>query len=161
MTTTATQPPTYYCPGHATTCPACLDPDFGGCDGHGVISYCEGTCASAREYLEQDIMAGRERVVDSTDSICFEVMACDGSSCWEVVFEGPDAEARALAYWEAHSSGFALHEVISRPFSYAAFPRMAAKVHPICHHGMSEDLCMDPIGEYHFGTREQEMAYSW
>jgi hypothetical protein len=36
---------------------------------------------------------------------------------------------------------------------------MAAKVNPICHHGMSASLCMDPVGEHHFGTREWEMAY--
>lgn len=159
MTSPTTTQPAYFCPGHATTCPACLDPEIG-CDGHGVISYCDGTCAGARELLEQEILAGRERAADA-DSICFEVMACDGSSCWEVVFEGPDAEARALAYWEAHSSSFALHEVISRPFSYTTFPRMAAKVNPICHHGMSAHPCMDPVGEHHFGTRDQEMARGW
>lgn len=27
-----------------------------------------------------------------------------------------------------------------------------------CHHGMSADLCMDPVGPHHFGTREWEMA---
>lgn len=150
--------PTYFCPGHATTCSACLDPDFGGCEGHGVISYCDGSCAGARDLLERDILAGRENAADTMDSICFEVMACDGSARWEVVFEGPDAEDHALAYWEARSAAHALHEVISRPFNYTTFPRMAAKVNPICHHGMSANLCMDPIGEHHFGTREWEMA---
>ena len=30
-------------------------------------------------------------------------------------------------------------------------------LYPQCHHGMDALLCMDPYGEHHFGTREQEM----
>ena len=30
-------------------------------------------------------------------------------------------------------------------------------LYPQCHHGMDASLCMDPYGENHFGTREQEL----
>jgi len=31
-------------------------------------------------------------------------------------------------------------------------------LYPTCHHGLSADLCMDPVGDHHWGTREWEMA---
>ena len=32
----------------------------------------------------------------------------------------------------------------------------------LCHHGLSDLLCMDPIGQYHFGTYEWERSmYPW
>ena len=31
-------------------------------------------------------------------------------------------------------------------------------LYPSCHHGLSLELCMDPYGEHHWGTREQELA---
>lgn len=31
-------------------------------------------------------------------------------------------------------------------------------MHPACHHGLSAELCMDPVGQNHWGTIEQELA---
>src|SRR4051812_31101206 len=31
-------------------------------------------------------------------------------------------------------------------------------LYPTCHHGLSADLCMDPYGDFHWGTIEQELA---
>lgn len=36
--------------------------------------------------------------------------------------------------------------------------RLHELIYPTCHHGMALDMCMDPYGPHHFGTREQEMA---
>jgi hypothetical protein len=31
-------------------------------------------------------------------------------------------------------------------------------LYPTCHHGLSAELCMDPYGDNHWGTIEQELA---
>jgi hypothetical protein len=36
--------------------------------------------------------------------------------------------------------------------------RTLENLYPTCHHGLSADLCMDPYGDHHFGTIEQELA---
>lgn len=32
---------------------------------------------------------------------------------------------------------------------------------PTCHHGMSAELCMDPVGDNHWGSMADEMARGW
>src|SRR6185312_12770085 len=39
--------------------------------------------------------------------------------------------------------------------------RLMAYLFPQCHHGMDASLCMDPYGDNHFGSLEQEMAMGW
>jgi len=31
-------------------------------------------------------------------------------------------------------------------------------LYPTCHHGLNAELCMDPVGDFHWGTIEQELA---
>jgi hypothetical protein len=152
---------TYYCQGHATECPACRCPD-GWCEGHGEVSYCDGTCTEAMLMLEDDIAARRVAApADTTDSITLHVGGYGRTpESWFVTFEGSDAQAWALAYIEARP-GFYFSELAYRPFSHVAFPQVADKLYPTCHHGMDANGCMDPLGEHHFGTREWEMAQGW
>lgn len=150
-----------FCQGHGggTDCPSspevgCLnhDEDFD----HGVISYCDGTCAEAQEHFSDHLRHDlRELPVVSTESIALTVYG-HGLS-YTVTFEGVRAEALALAYLAARGD---LHfsAVADRPFSFDAFPRISDALYPICHHGLSLGLCMDPYGDGHFGTREQELA---
>jgi len=123
---------------------------------HGVISYCDGTCTEAREHYNRYLRVelGRELQASAT-TVTLQVWG-QGIS-YEVTFEGPQAEDRALAYMSARK-GLHFGDVFDRPFSYDAFPRVADALHPTCHHGLSLDLCMDPYGDAHFGTREQELA---
>lgn len=154
--------PTYWCQGHFTSCPDCRDPEGPGCDGHGVISYCDGSCSDALLLLEDDIRTHRMPAIpDSTDTITLLVSDCDRNpASYTVSFEGPDAQAWALAYMDARPGHHFTEEHLA-PFDYETFPAMAARLHPHCHHGMALDLCMDPVGEHHFGTLEQEMANGW
>jgi hypothetical protein len=145
-----------FCQGHsATTCPGCFDPDFG-CDGHGVRSFCDGTCAEALEnythYLRHDL---RTSPVAPYDTITLDVYGAGVS--YRVTFEGPDAQAWALAYRAARPE---LHVTIPEHLPlHARFGDLWDVQHPQCHHGMAADLCMDPYGDAHFGTREQEMSW--
>jgi len=155
--------PTYWCQGHGG-CECAWIPEIGpACDGQcdpGVISYCDGTCASARELLEQDIQARRVPApAESTDTITLEVFGCDYTpASYTVAFEGPDAQQWALAYIAARRFTHVITESHLAPFSGETFPELAKVLYPVCHHGMSLDLCMDPVGENHYGTREWEMA---
>lgn len=150
--------PAYYCQGHSTTCPACLCPDDW-CDGHGEVSYCDGTCTEAQLLLEDDITARRvPQPADTTDTITLHVGGYGHTpESWFVTFEGPDAQAWALAYMAARKD-FYFTELATVPFSHTAFPLVAEELYPVCHHGMDARSCMDPIGDAHFGTLEWEMS---
>lgn len=153
-----------FCQGHGGGRDCTYHPETGDCDhgydfDHGTVSYCDGTCAEAREHFTRYLRTRTNwEPTPATDAITLEVYGRDVS--YQVTFEGRDAEDRALAYMSARK---ALHfgDVYDRPFSYDAFPRMADALHPLCHHTMSLNLCMDPIGPNHFGTREQELANGW
>lgn len=150
--------PAYYCQGHSTTCPACLDPEFG-CEGHGEISYCDGTCASAQDLFWTDLEAHRVTMpAASTETITLQVGGHGRTpESYFVTFEGPDAQAWALAYISARP-GFYFTETPLAPVCHTTFPELADTLYPTCHHGLSADLCMDPYGPHHYGTREWEMA---
>jgi len=151
----------HLCQGHFTSCPSCLDPE-GDCEGHGAISYCDGTCQEARWQLRELILRGtNEQPTPSRATIALGVTDCREGGERIVRFEGPDAEAWAIAYRQARVSTHVIFELPEEPISYDAFPALYAVLHPQCHHGLSADLCMDPIGEHHFGTREWEMAQGW
>lgn len=147
------------CQGHvATECAGCQCPDDW-CGGHGVVSYCDGTCDGARIAYLQMLEAHRvERPADSTDHITLDLWGPEQQS-YRVVFEGPQAQARALAYRAARTSTHHFAEPADAPFSGRAYPELDAALYPLCHHGLSADLCMDPIGDHHYGTREWEMAH--
>lgn len=77
---------------------------------------------------------------------------------YQVTFEGPRADAQALAYMSAHK-GLGFAEVEDRPNYWPSLSEAFAEaLYPQCHHAMSLDLCMDPYGPNHFGTRDQELA---
>jgi hypothetical protein len=154
-----------FCQGHGGGRDCTYSPEADGClqhgddFDHGTISYCDGTCTEAREhYLRYLRVERNEEPAASTDTITLEVWG-DRIS-YQVAFEGPQAEDLALAYMSARK---ALHfgDVYDLPFSYEAFPRMADALHPTCEHGLSLSMCMDPYGQNHFGTREQELANGW
>lgn len=150
---------TYWCQGHGTTFACCgIVEDF--CGGHGQISYCDGSCSSAQRLLEDDITAGRERpVADSTDHITLHVGGYGRTpESYFVTFEGPQAEAVALAYVKARPD-FYFSELVAEPFSHTVFAELAKALYPVCEHGLDASLCMDPGGPHHFGTREWEMAF--
>lgn len=153
-----------FCQGHGGGRDCTYYPETGDCDhgyefDHGIVSYCDGSCSEAREHYNRYLRTrlGQEPAV-STDEITLEVYGRDAS--YQVVFEGPDAEDRALAYMSTRK---VLHfsEVYDRPFSYDAFPRLSDTLNPTCDHGLSLRNCMDPYGDAHFGTREQELANGW
>lgn len=150
------------CQGHATVLACCTWEDSG-CEGHGVVSYCDGSCASALDiYLDMLATHRVERPAVTTDRITLDVHRCEDGQTWRVVFEGPDAQARALAYRAARTATHNFNEAGDAPFSYETFPELATTLYPQCHHGMSAELCMDPYGEHHFGTCEQERAqFGW
>lgn len=121
--------------------------------------------------------------------IKLDVTVCDSNVNYVVTFEGTHAEDHALAFMDrrAGSHNHVIGEVVATvevyvPCPYGGddgrivfepareqpdlidperFPRLYRRMNPICHHGMSADLCMDPIGEHHWGTREWEMAQPW
>jgi hypothetical protein len=154
-----------FCQGHGGGRECTYYPEADGClqhgedFDHGVISYCDGSCSEGREhYLRYLRTRTNWEPAPSTDMITLEAYGRDVS--YQVAFEGPDAEDRALAYVSARK-GLHFGDVYDLPFSYEAFPRMADALHPQCHHGMDASLCMDPYGQNHFGTREHELANGW
>lgn len=145
------------CQGHGAECP-----DWEYCDDdHGTVSYCDNTCAGARDLYQADILARRAPApVPTVDSITLEMAEANSHNParWVVTFEGPDAEAWALAYIEARWTTHVVYELPDAPFSMAAYPLLADKLYPMCEHGMSADLCEGPD---HYMTRDQEMARGW
>lgn len=141
---------TDFCQGHGAEC-ADLD---GYCEvDHGVRSYCDGTCSEARwayrSYLETH---SSEAPPPSTDTITLEVRECATSSAHIAHFEGPDAEAWALAYISARSSTHAVSELPEQPYDWATFPQLAEHLNPTCDHGLSEHNCYGP---WHYPTEAQ------
>lgn len=132
-----------FCQGHGAECPG--DPGY--CDDdHGVRSYCDGSCESARfEHLRYLREIGQPPV-PTTDHITLELSG-PGSS-YVVRFDGPQAETWALDYIAARSSTHAAYDVMWTPFSYDQFPTLAEWLHPTCVHGLSEALCEDPINHW-------------
>jgi hypothetical protein len=63
-------------------------------------------------------------------------------------------QAEFLSAWEADVAIDRLAED-----EMGIFTEEDAREDATCHHGLSESLCMDPLGEFHFGTREWERSY--
>lgn len=154
-----------FCQGHGGGRDCTYSPEVGECIthgdmDHGIVSYCDGTCTEAREhYLRYLINELGQQPVGVEGVINLEAYG-QGVS-YQVTFEGPQAEARALAYISAHK-GLNFTEVKDRPNYWPSLSKAFSKaLYPTCEHGMSLSLCMDPYGDAHFGTREQELAQGW
>lgn len=120
---------------------------------HGVISYCDGTCAPAREQYATWLESQGQLLPDATTI----TLAVWGSSVsYQVTFEGKNVEAQALAYIAAHD-GYGFDQAADRPLAADAFPALVKALYPACRHGLDASRCMDPYGDAHFGTREQEL----
>lgn len=159
-----------FCQGHGGGRECRYAPEVDGCldhgddFDHGVISFCDGSCGSALDAW-QDWLAGDGRIqqpLGIAGRITLDVRGHGYTpESYRVVFEGPDAEARALAYI-APRRGYYFSEAIDAPNYWPALSdALAAVLYPRCHHGLDATACMDPIGEHHFGTLAQEMANGW
>lgn len=94
------------------------------------------------------------------DPLTIEVHVCDERRSFIVSFDGPaaHAEATALRYMDhlneqAKHAGYtwgnyAFHLDESNPPSPEQFPKLYDRLFPLCGHGMSLDLCEDPINHY-------------
>jgi hypothetical protein len=99
----------------------------------------------------------------ATTGIALEAHHCANRHTYLVRFEGPDAEAWAIAWATARRST----HVISLPldpetdlpaeFDDKAFPALWDYLHPLCEHRMSADLCYGPA---HYCSPE-EIAAGW
>lgn len=81
---------------------------------------------------------------------------CDTGVTYRVVFTGPDADTRAVAYMDARGRTHAFQEDQDAPLDFVLTPATVAALYPVCHHGMDARLCMDPEGPHHFGTAAQD-----
>lgn len=72
-----------------------------------------------------------------------------------VTFYGEQA---AVDYWNRYAATRAmfLAEGTGVPETWTRFEDL---MFPTCHHGMDGNLCQDPDGPHHYGTREQEMYW--
>lgn len=163
MKSTTTLTTADFCQGHGGGRDCDYSPETGGCVhgddfDHGIVSYCDGSCAEGRdawcEYLEEN---PHLMPVSSDDKIVLDAHYYTQGVSYRVIFEGPDAEAWALAYIAARPHIY-FDSATHRPWSASTFPALHDALHPTCHHGLAADLCMDPYGDYHFGTRDQELA---
>lgn len=158
--------PSDFCQGHGGGRDCTYVPEVDGClqhgddFDHGIVSYCDGTCAEAREhYLRYLVRELGQQPVGVEGVVTLEAYG-QGVS-YQVTFEGREAESRALAYMSAHK-GLAFAEVEDRPNYWPALSdAFAEALYPQCHHGLALELCMDPYGDAHFGTREQELSRGW
>lgn len=153
-----------FCQGHGGGRDCVYDLDSDQCDhgqdfNHGVTSYCDGTCPEARESYGRYLQLELRIVPQASSTEAWLAVSGQGVS-YEVCFEGASAEDRALVYMSARK-GLHFDAVEDRPFSGAHFARLYDALYPQCHHGLGLDLCMDPYGDNHFGTREQELAAGW
>jgi len=65
-------------------------------------------------------------------------------------------EIQAVDYILNHRADRNVTEIEDKPVDLDQFPMLNAVLYPTCHHGMSLQQCMDPYGDGHFGTYEQE-----
>lgn len=147
------------CQGHGGSIDCTWHPETGDCD-HGTVSYCDGSCASALEAWQDELTRNRSLIPLAVEGrVTLDVYG--NGVAYRVVFEGQDAEAWAIAYIEARP-GLHFMEAVDAPNEWPALSDAFAELlYPTCRHGMSADMCMDPYGENHFGTREQELANGW
>lgn len=85
-------------------------------------------------------------------SVTLETHVCAARHSYKVTFEGPEAEATALAFIDGRSSTHAFAELDDKPLDYEQFPLLYEVLYPTCEHGMSLDLCYGPA---HYATDEE------
>jgi hypothetical protein len=151
-----------FCQGHGGECTA-YDPEVGclhdGDFDHGIVSYCDGTCASAQDAFTDHIRRyPADTPAATVDRVTLEVHHCANRHTALVTFEGPDADAWAAAYVSARSSTHAIAEAEWAPFNLEAFPALAKVLYPLCEHRMSLSNCYGPT---HFMDAAQEWAMGW
>ena len=86
--------------------------------------------------------------------ITLDVSVCDQRRGYRVTFEGPRAEAMALAFMAVRTGpaedypygNHAFHEVEEAPVD-AQYRRLLAELRPLCEHHLSAFLCYGP-GHY-------------
>lgn len=92
-----------------------------------------------------------------TATITVEIHNCERRRSYMATFTGPRADDIAADFLTERAGTHTYSVPPGEDLDVVAFPRTAALVFPVCHHGMSAWLCMDPDGPHHWGTREQEM----
>jgi hypothetical protein len=80
---------------------------------------------------------------------------------WHHFTVGFSTEAQAVKYIQDHISTHIVSEIEDEPVDLSLYPALNDALYPQCHHHMSASMCMDPYGENHFGTREQELQQGW
>lgn len=116
--------------------------------------------------------------MDTTTTAPALTLLCNWGGGWDwtrergqstrVTFEGPDAEAHALAFLDRHGYDVTgrLDFIWDLPVDetsdpadvdvfFDAFPQLVARRFPTCEHGMDAGLCMGP---QHYPTADQERA---
>jgi hypothetical protein len=76
-------------------------------------------------------------------SITLELHHCNNRATYLVTWEGPDAEARAIAYVAARGATHAFAEVDDSPLPDTCTTLLDA-LYPTCEHGMSDANCSGP-----------------
>lgn len=91
----------------------------------------------------------------TTDTLTLVAYHCANGVGYRVTFEGPRVERRALRWMnrKAATHAFALDEEYPVPRWCI---RLWDRLFPLCHHGLSLDLCADPINHY---PRDDDYGY--
>jgi hypothetical protein len=64
-------------------------------------------------------------------------------------------EDQALAFVGPRLSTHNFDQIDGHPIP-EGWDRLNDLLYPVCHHGLSAQMCMDPVGDHHFGTAEWE-----
>ena len=88
-------------------------------------------------------------------TIKLEIHKCEQRSSYLVTFDGdgPEVEARALAFIEARWTTHAVHEVEDEPIA-EQYGTLLDRLYPTCEHGLSLSNCYGPQ-HYYFDEEEQ------
>lgn len=87
-------------------------------------------------------------------AIKLDVTGEDGSHHYTVSFYTED---QALAYITPKIKTHCFDQRAECPIPMD-WARVHGLLYPTCHHGLSLQMCMDPVGEHHFGTADWERA---
>jgi hypothetical protein len=126
------------------------------------------------QYAVYAIIEGQHRETEEDRMIALEVHICDQRRSYTARFANGDQAVEFIQQRLPSSPTYAL-DLAAYPYGNHAFYeleddpvippvgpvnqdvlRLLDVLYPTCHHGMSADLCLDPIGPNHWGTAEQE-----
>lgn len=91
-------------------------------------------------------------------TVVLDIHVCAQRRTFRVTFEGPNAEAMAIAFCTVRESTHAVWEVDTAPIDYSLFPLLSDYLHPTCEHGLSASNCYGPQ-HYYFDEEEQARGY--